>query len=51
MSQALGLTEVTENQGNDQQGLKEAEVYLLIQATSMIYIYWILLDLEVEITF
>lgn len=26
MSQALGLTEVTENKGNDQQGLEEVEV-------------------------
>lgn len=34
MSQALGLTEVTGNQGDDQQGLKDVEVYLLIQDTS-----------------
>lgn len=33
MSQALGLTEVTGNQRNDQQGLKEVEVHLPIYIT------------------
>lgn len=36
MSQALGLTEVTGNQGDEQQGLMDVEVYLLAQDT---YIY------------
>lgn len=33
ISQALGLTKVTENQRKDQQGLKEMEVCLLILAS------------------